>query len=191
MSNIFTTNLDNDVLLKANNLRKHSQFAEKLINDLVSQFNAHVETKRHSQDKFEYRIYSLDQKNRYGWSTDFIISSDGIIFTDTRGTDVGATFQKLGMSFNLAKSLYDSDKHYISSMHFYNANTVHLKLWEKGLELAKQQGFTFTAGDCYNRSTSCHGLRLSTTLHENDLHLNDKIKIIIWCLMSHGITTKF
>jgi len=187
--NLFTINLENEIVRKANNLRVHSKFAEKLIADLEAQFNVYVDSKRRTQDEIKYCVYSLNQKGRYGWSSDFTVTSDGIEFRDTRGTDTGAVFEKFGMTLEQAIKLCEGDTHTVGSMHFYNADVNHKKLWERGRDLAESHGFTIKAGDCYS-SSSCSGLRLSTLIRENDARLNNKIQIIIWCLLRHGITTQ-
>lgn len=184
MTNLFQDNLSNAVVLKANSLAVFSRFAEGLIGDLVSTFDAHVSNKRESQDCIEYTVYSQDQKNRYGWGSTFKVTSQGVEFQDDRGVKVSYAMALLGMPKDEIKS--DSGDVYWFGGTYDRISDANPKFWALAQKYADKSEASIKQGDCYGNN----GMRIQLILTPDDKRLNDKIKIVIGCLMEHGITTK-
>lgn len=179
MDNLFRSNLDKEIVNNSISLEKNIKFVYRIISDIKSTFNVFISENRSSQDEMKFVVYSLDQKNRSGWGSTFLVTPDGIHFSDDRGVRI----YEIAKHFNL-DAIGDDSKET-----FWLNPKEHPIFWKKLENEAKKRDFKISYGDCYS-STTPVGCRLSTTLTVDDEKLNDKIKTIIFCLLKHGITTK-
>lgn len=184
MTNLFRDNLSEDVVLKENALAKNSAFAERLMRDLFGAFDAYVTTKRKDQNRIEFVVYSQDQRDRYGWGSTFAVTDKGVEFIDDRGNKVDLVMTLLGMPKD--KIINDKNEPYWFGGTYESIKTANPKFWDKACKLAKKRGVELGLGDCYGNN----GMRVKLILNPDDSKLNDKLKIVIGCLMAHGITTK-
>jgi hypothetical protein len=186
MGNLFAQNLSSEVVNNAAALAANSRFADKLIKDLQSTFAVHVTSKRKSEGCIEYVVYSLDQRDRSRWGSTFTVTPDGVEFLDDRGVHIVDGLKRIGMREEELMGDRDSKfLGYVVCGPYKGIDDEHPKLWKHSLAVAEKSDLTLKPGNCFGNN----GIRIGTVLNESDPKLNDKIQLIIWCLMEHGITT--
>ena len=165
MDNIFQSNLTKSQVDTQKALKANIQFCTKLTRDLENTFNVVVQGKRSSEDSFEVQVYTPSQAGRYGFGFRFTVTDQGVSFYDERGLWAETLARILNVTIS---SEYDA----------------------KALDLEIMRGAVKSGKIVYHPNSAC-GDHYSLGLNVNEgPDLDSQIKLIIGCLMAHGITTK-
>lgn len=167
MNNLFLKNLNQTTIKNKNNLIKNIKFTKRLIQDLSNVFEVCIEEKRTDETNYRFVVYPPSQRGRYGFGFEFRATPDSITFFDQRGEWLTTLARILEVKVTNDYHKKNSDLRALRDAVEHVGGTI-------------QHSENSGCGDHYH---------LGFEINEQDVNLDQKIKLIIKVIQSHGVTT--